>query len=195
MRTAVPGWTAIQISLLMEKIMIRKNVFVFAAVLVGSSALLAQNAPPTVSGEVKQNYTRTRATIMRSAEKMPEDGYGFKATPDVRTFAQVIGHVSEAQAMICGGIIGQPAKADTSKTAKADVIAELKKSFDVCDKAYDSVNEANASQVGGSGFMGGTLVGRLYGNLIHDNEMYGTIVVYLRLKGIVPPSSEGRGGR
>jgi len=176
--------------------MIHRNVFVFAAVLAGSGALPAQNAMnPTVSAEVKQNYVRTKDLIMRAAVKMPEDGYSLKATPDVRTYAQAIGHISEAQAMICGGIIGQPAKADTSKTAKADVIIELKKSFDVCDKAYDSINESNVSQVGGAGFMGGTLAGRLYGNLLHDNEMYGTIVVYLRLKGIVPPSSEGRGGR
>jgi hypothetical protein len=175
--------------------MFRNTVLLFAGTLAAGSALLAQSGPPTISGEVKQNYARTKDTIMKAAAKMPDEGYGLKATPEVRTFAQVIGHVSEAQAMICGGIIGQAAKADTSKTAKADVIAELKKSFDVCDKAYDSVNEATAFQVGGSGFMGGTLLGRLYGNLIHDNEMYGTIVVYLRMKGIVPPSSEGRGGR
>jgi hypothetical protein len=176
--------------------MIRNGVFVFALALAGVSALPAQNnMNPTVSGEVKQNYMRTKDLLMRAAAKMPEDGYLLKATPEVRTFAQAIGHISEAQAMICGGIIGQPAKADTSKTAKADVIAELKKSFDLCDRAYDSINESNTSQVGGAGFMGGTLAGRLYGNLLHDNEMYGTIVVYLRLKGIVPPSSEARGGR
>jgi len=173
--------------------MIRNTLLLFV---LGASALAAQNGMnPTVSGEIKQNYARTKDLILRAAAKMPEDGYLLKATPDVRTYAQVIGHISEAQAMICGGIIGQPAKTDTSKSAKADVVAELKKSFDVCDRAYDSINDANASQVGGAGFMGGTLAGRLYGNLLHDNEMYGTIVVYLRLKGIVPPSSEGRGGR
>ena len=174
--------------------MIRETLFALAAVLAGTGALAAQsNVPPTVSGEVKQNYMRTKDLILRAAAKMPEDGYSLKATPEVRTFAQAIGHISEAQGMICGGINGQPERADTSKTAKADVIAELKKSFDACDKAYDSINESNVSLVGGAGFMGGTLVGRLYGNLIHDNEMYGTIVVYLRLKGIVPPSSEPRG--
>jgi hypothetical protein len=168
----------------------------FLLLLACSGVLCAQNAAPaTISGEVKQNYMRTRDMIIRAASKMPEEGYGLRPTGDVRTYAQVIGHVSEAHAMICGGIVGQTVRIDTSKTAKADVILELTKSFDVCDKAYDSLTEANGSQVGGSGFMGGTLVGRLYGNLIHDNEMYGTMVVYLRLKGIVPPSSEGRGGR
>src|SRR5579863_5181146 len=142
-----------RISLLVERIMIRTATSLLITLLaMGASALLAQNnMNPTISAEVKQNYTRTRDLILRAAAKMPEDGYSLKATPDVRTFAQAISHISEAQAMICGGIIGQPAKADTSKTAKADVIIELKKSFDVCDKAYDSINESNVSQVGGAG--------------------------------------------
>src|SRR5580658_10030351 len=148
--------------------MIRNAIFLLAAL---ATALLAQsNMNPTLSGEVKQNYARTKDLILRAAAKMPEDGYSLKATPEVRTFAQAIGHISEAQAMICGGINGQPLRVDTSKTAKADVIAEFKKSFDACDKAYESINESNVAQVGGAGFMGGTLVGRLYGNLLHDNE-------------------------
>lgn len=176
--------------------MTREALLALTGAIILTGSLAAQNnMNPTISGEVKQNYMRTKDLIMRAATKMPEDAYSFKATPEVRTFAQAIGHISEAQAMICGGIVGQPTRVDTSKTVKGDVIAELTKSFAVCDRAYDSINESNASQVGGAGFMGGTLAGRLYGNLIHDNEMYGTIVVYLRLKGIVPPSSEGRGGR
>ena len=158
-----------------------------------SAASLLAQGPPTITGELKQNYTRTKDVLLRAAAKMPDEGYAFRPTAEVRTFAQVIGHISEAQAMMCGAVIGQTAKVDTNKTAKADVVAELKKSFDVCDKAYDQLNEGNSMQVGGTGFMGGTMAGRLYGNLMHDNEMYGTIVVYLRLKGIVPPSSEPRG--
>src|SRR5580658_9874118 len=104
--------------------MIRITMLLFA---VGVSALMAQNAMnPTISAEVKQNYTRTKDLILRAAAKMPEDGYLLKATPEVRTYAQAIGHISEAQAMICGGIVGQPVKVDTSKTVKADVIAEFK---------------------------------------------------------------------
>src|SRR5580704_14009143 len=113
--------------------MIRITTLLFA---LASSALMAQNnMNPTISAEIKQNYARTKDMIQRAAAKMPEDGYLLKATPEVRTFAQAIGHISEAQAMICGGINGQPVKVDTSKTAKADVMAELKKSFDACDRA------------------------------------------------------------
>ncbi len=168
--------------------MSRIALLLFAAV-----PLLAQQ--PTITSEVKQNYQRTRDLILRAAQEMPEDGYNMKATPQVRTYAQILGHISQAHQMICGGIFGQPGRADQTKTAKADVMAELKKSFETCDRAYDFLNEQNMSIVGGSEFMGGTMVGRLYSNVIHDNEMYGTMVVYLRIKGLVPPSSEGRGGR
>jgi len=157
--------------------------------------LFAQSGLPTITSEVKQNYTRTKDLILRSADKMPEDGYNMKATPQERTWAEILNHISQAHAMVCGGIFGQPGRANTTKTAKADVIAELKKSFEICDRAYDFLNESNASLVGGSEYIGGTMVGRLYANVIHDNEMYGTMVVYLRLKGIVPPSSEARTGR
>jgi hypothetical protein len=174
---------------LLEEIRLRLRILLF----VSSAAGLMAQGPPTITGELKQNYTRTKDVLLRAAAKMPDEGYAFRPTAEVRTFAQVIGHISDAQAMMCGGVIGQTPKVDANKTAKADVVAELKKSFDVCDKAYDQLNEGNSMQVGGTGFMGGTMAGRLYGNLLHDNEMYGTIVVYLRLKGIVPPSSESRG--
>lgn len=169
---------------------------VFVAALWCAGGLVAQSgANPTIASEVRQNYQHTRDLILRAAAKMPDEGYSLKPTPEVRTFAQVVGHIAEAQAMICGGIAGVPTRVDTSKTAKTDVIVELTKSFAVCDRAYELINDSNISQVGGAGFMGGTMVGRLYGNLIHSNEMYGTMVVYLRMKGVVPPSSEGRGGR
>lgn len=156
--------------------------------------MLAQQ--PTITSEVKQNYQRTKDLILRAAQEMPDDGYAMKATPQVRTYAQILGHIAQGNQMICGGIFGQPGRADQTKTAKPDVITELKKSFDICDRAYDFLNEQNMSLVGGSEFMGGTMVGRLYANVIHDNEMYGTMVVYLRIKGLVPPStSDGRSGR
>lgn len=171
-----------------------RKLVVFLAVLSCAGGLTAQNgANPTIASEVKQNYQRTKDLILRAASKMPDDGYSLKPAAEVRTFAQVVGHISEAQAMICGGIAGMPTRVDTSRTAKPDVIVELAKSFAVCDRAYDLINDANILQVGGAGFMGGTLTGRLYANLIHDNEMYGTMVVYLRIKGVVPPSSEARG--
>ena len=92
------------------------------ALLLSALSLNAQNnMNPTIATEVKQNYARTKDLILRAASNMPDDGYSLKPTSEVRTFAQVVGHISEAQAMVCGGIAGMPTRVDTTKTAKADV--------------------------------------------------------------------------
>jgi hypothetical protein len=163
--------------------MIRKiELLLMAAV-----ALSAQNAPkPTFSGELKQNYARRKDQITRAAAKMPEEFYSFRATSEVRTYAMQLNHIADVQLQVCGSVLGTKPTADTTKTSKADVMATLKQSFDVCDKAYGGTTEANAGDVVGNG----TRLGTLWFNASHDNEMYGTIAVYLRLKGIVPPSSE-----
>jgi hypothetical protein len=149
--------------------------------------LLAQSAAkPTFSGELKQNYARRKDQITRAAAKMPEEFYSFRATPEVRTYAMQLNHIAEVQLQVCGSVLGTKPAADTTRTSKADVMASLKQSFDVCDQAYGGTTDANASDVVGNG----TRLGTLWFNASHDNEMYGTIAVYLRLKGIVPPSSE-----
>ena len=86
-----------------------------------------------------------------------------------------------------------PARKDErkrSKTAKADLVAALKASFDECDKAYDSLTDANASEMIKGPRGSRTKLGMLEGNITHDNEEYGYLAVYMRLKGQVPPSSD-----
>jgi uncharacterized damage-inducible protein DinB len=167
--------------------MIRNSALLFAIAIALCGPLPAQNAPkPTFTSELKQNYSRRKDQITRAAAKMPEENYSFRATPEIRTYAQQLNHIAEVQLAVCGSVLGQKPVADTTQTSKAGVIATLKQSFDVCDKAYDSTTEQNAEDAAGNG----TRLGTLWFNISHDNEMYGTIAVYLRLKGIVPPSSE-----
>ncbi|HWD98888.1 MAG TPA: DinB family protein [Bryobacteraceae bacterium] len=157
-----------------------------------SGAAWAQTGP-SAANEAKQAYNRTKSVLTRAAEKIPEADYSFKATPDVRTIGALIGHVADAQARMCAGLTGsQPPASASSKTAKADLVAVLQESFSLCDKAVDSLTEANALEAVGSGRMQRTRIGAIYGMIIHSNEEYGYLAVYLRLKGIVPPSSEGR---
>ena len=79
-------------------------------------------------------------------------------------------------------------------TSKADLVAALKKSFDICDAVYEGTPDASANDPV-QGF-GGTVprISSLYGNIAHDQECYGSMAVYLRLQKLVPPSSQGRGG-
>jgi len=151
-----------------------------------------QNANP-LSAELKQMYTGVKNNLIKMAEKMPEENYSFKAAPEIRAFGQLVAHVADSQARTCSAVNGeQKAVNAASKTSKADLVAALKESFAFCDKAFDSLTDAKASEVIQMGQRQRSRLGALAGTVSHSNEEYGYMAVYLRLKGIVPPSSEGR---
>jgi hypothetical protein len=86
--------------------------------------------------------------------------------------------------------MGAPKSIDAaSKTSKADLVAALQEAFAQCDKAYGTLTDADASNVIKTPHGQRTKMGALIANTIHDTEQYGIIAVYLRLKGLVPPSS------
>lgn len=150
--------------------------------------------PNPLSAEAKQMYNGVKNNLTKMAEKMPEEHYAFKATPDVRTFGQLVGHVADSQARTCGILIGDTKQLGASaKTSKADLVAALKESFAMCDKAFDSLaTDAKAVELVQMGQRQSTRVGALVRTVSHSNEEYGYMAVYMRLKGVVPPSSEAR---
>jgi len=158
-----------------------------------ASALRAQTANP-LSTELKTSYTRIKTNFIKAAEKMPEDQYGFKPTPDMQSFGERVAHIVVSSIGPCSALAGAPRTIDakTLKT-KADIVAALKDSFDTCDKVMDSLTDADAVVPVASGRgPARSKIAMGYGLVAHDNELYGYICVYMRLKGIVPPSSEGR---
>jgi hypothetical protein len=121
---------------------------------------------------------------------MPEDGYSFKPTPEIRTFGALLAHIADHQVRYCSAARGTPKKTDfLSKSAKAELVEALATSFKECDAAWDSVTDANATEIMGSRSRLGTLIL----DVVHSNEEYGYMSVYFRLKGIVPPSSDRAG--
>jgi hypothetical protein len=100
--------------------------------------------------------------------------------------------VAQTQNFLCAAP-GSTRPAPVTATAKDDVLAAVKKSFDLCDAAYAMVTPDNAMEISGAGFARGSKLGMINKNVAHDNEMYGTMVVYMRLKGLVPPSTAMRG--
>jgi uncharacterized damage-inducible protein DinB len=157
------------------------------AALAGAAGLQAQN---TLSAEAKAGYQNTKNNILKAAEKMSEADYAFKPTPDIRNFGQLIAHVSDTQLLLCGIVKGEQKRGDAaSKTTKADLTAALKASSEYCDAVYDGVTEADGKTIVKSPRGDVSKLGVLNFNVAHDNEMYGTIAVYLRLKGVVPPST------
>jgi hypothetical protein len=164
-----------------------------AVVLAGTLSLaLAQSANP-LSSELKQMYTGVKNDLVKMAEKMPEENYSFKATADVRTFGQLIGHVADSQGRTCGAVQGEAKSLNaSSKTSKAELVAALKESFSICDAAFDSLTDASGAGMIKTPRGERSRFGALAGLISHSNEEYGYMAVYMRLKGVTPPSSEGR---
>jgi uncharacterized damage-inducible protein DinB len=183
---------------------VNKNLCALFAGLMLSIALPAQQAPqapsappanPITSSE-RGLYGMLSAPIIRAAEKMPEENYAFKPTPDVRSFGQLVGHVADANYSFCALAIGDPnpAKAiEKTKTTKADLVAAVKDAVAYCNKAFEGMTDAKGSEM--IKIFGRFNVARLTVfslNTAHTDEHYGNMVTYMRLKGIVPPTSESQ---
>lgn len=166
---------------------------IFTISIVAAFAAAAACAQNPFSADAKMNYTGIKSTLTKAADKMPEADYSFKTVPAVRTYGEMVGHIADIQMMLCGMVKGeQPKPVSTGKTSKADLVAALKASFDYCDAVYNSMDDKAGAQTIKMFGRDLTKLGVLNFNISHDNEMYGTMVAYLRIKGIVPPSSEGR---
>jgi len=165
-------------------------MMLFALSLSGAGALMAQTPNPLIA-EQKAAYTSNKNNLIKAAEKMPEDAYSFKPTPEMETFGARMIHIAN-QIGTCSGLTGErKTNPAAGKTAKADIVAGLKASFDACDAAWDSMNNDTAmAMVAGRGGTQRTKLTALIGNTTHNTEMYGYISVYMRLKGVVPPSSD-----
>ena len=161
----------------------------------GTGLAMAQSAAPAnpFSLSAKGVYAVVKTNVMKAAEKMPEENYSFRPAPEVRSFGQIVGHVADAQYIFCSVASGTPNNGpgvEKNKTAKADLVAALKEAFAYCDAVYDGMTDASAGQV--IKFLGrdAPRITALTFNAAHLDEHYGNIVTYMRLKGLVPPSSE-----
>jgi len=154
---------------------------------------------PSLAATAKAMHATIRRDIAESAETMPDEDFGFKPTPDVRSFAQLVGHVINANVLFCSQAKGAAMPTTTNFERVADKAALIKGLTDAlayCDAVYESTTDADFNQaVTLSGFPGmnpkttTTRGAVLMFNTTHNNEHYGNIVVYLRLKGKVPPST------
>ena len=172
----------------------RVLLVVLGSSLAGFFALQAQPAGAGgLASEMKQSYNAVKNNLLKAADKMPDENYSFKPVAEIRSFGALVAHVADAQTRTCNAVMGQQKSGTaSSKTAKADIVASLKDSMADCDKAFDGLTDSAATEMIKIGRGESSKMGALVRTIIHDNEEYGYMAVYLRLKGIVPPSSEGR---
>lgn len=186
----------------------RKSIYaaLFSLILVFPAA--AQNGdqvPPKdpLSTMLRGFFGRSRENLIRSTEKVPEDLYNMRPGPqqEVRTFGQIIGHLANFNYYYCANAKEeknpQSENDFTKLTSKADLIKALDGALSYCQAAYASLTDASAMQTIQITLENGkplkTLrVRTLIQNISHNNEHYGNLVTYMRIKSIVPPSSEPR---
>ena len=178
----------------MKKLLVALIVCAAARPALAQAPAKAGGAPLAAVASARPFYDQVKDYLVRSADQMPEENYGFRPTPEVRTFGQIVGHLAGSQYAFCGAALGKPGEesAEYEKLpSKAELVAALKKSFELCDQAY-AISDADAA---GTVRMFGqdmTRFGALILNISHDSEHYGNFVTYLRMKGLVPPSSQPR---
>ena len=153
---------------------------------------------PSMATMTKTMHGTIRRNLAEAAEAMTADDYGFRPTPQVRSFGELIGHVIVANYLMCAQATGQKSPATTNfakETDRAVLIKGLNDALAFCDAAYAATTDANFSQpvkvAGGPGnrITDATRGAVLNFNVTHNNEHYGNIVLYLRLRDRVPPST------
>ena len=167
-----------------------------------AQAPVAPQAPPTLAAWLKNAYTTNRNYLAKAAEKMSEEDYGMRpgAQTEVRTFGQLIGHVASGNYNYCSQAKGEknPNQGyDLEKLAtKAELVKALNDALTYCDGAYAALTDASAMEAITIGPANRQIqvprASRLIQNFAHNNEHYGNLVTYFRIKSIVPPSSEPR---
>lgn len=164
---------------------------------------VAEEAVPPAAAPVSQSnpmiehhrsvYDGVTKLIVRSAELMPEEEFDFRPVESVRTFGQIVGHVADSQYFFCSKVLGEknPApRVEKTRTSKADLVAALEESFAYCRQAFAGMTDAKAAET--EKFQGEEMpkLGLLATNSLHTIEHYGNLVTYMRMKGLVPPTSD-----
>lgn len=171
-----------------------RTTHLLAAVLAFIPAVHAQSPGP-LSADAKAAWTTISGNIVKAAEKLPESDYSFRPAEGVRTYGQLIGHVTDAHYAFCGPLSSEKKAspgAEKKLTSKTELVAALKESVAYCTAAVDAMTDAQAAEMVKLFGRDKPKLSALTMNIAHDNEHYGNIVTYLRIKGVVPPSSEKR---
>lgn len=160
-------------------------------------AVVLTAAPAAAQGQdfsMRGQYNMVKDWITKSAALIPESDYGFKPTPEVRSIGQLLGHIANATGMICLAANGTKTpitgNAEQLKT-KAELQKALASTFAACDAVWNASTPAWATETTDMFGAQQTRLTVLTFNTAHTFEHYGNLVTYMRLKGLVPPSSGG----
>jgi len=159
-----------------------------------------------------QREKRALQTLLKIAEKqivpavdaMPADKFGFAPTDGefkgVRTFGQMVKHLSATNYMLAAAALGEEPPADAGDEVgpeavrtKAEILNYLNGSFAHLSKAIEAIGQASpsvhASPISPLKRGEATRSALVVEALMHACDHYGQLVEYLRMNGVVPPAS------
>ena len=172
------------------------------ALLVSLAAAPAAAQGQQASGDpltaaLKRQFDGVARNVKEAAEKMPEDKYTYQATKEVRTFGGFVGHVANAHYLFCSRAKGEanPNKEDFEKVSgKAAMVKAITGANDYCGSVLTGANDKwmleTVTQGQGASAVQVPRAAVIAGNTSHSNEHYGNLVTYMRINGLVPPSTE-----
>jgi uncharacterized damage-inducible protein DinB len=174
------------------------SIIVLFVFLMSGSAGLAEEPPAAAAQNPYTEHTRgiyeaLQKIMITSAELMPEEKYGFKPVESVRSFGEILGHAASSQYYMCATVLGEkpaPPKLDASTATKAELIAALRGAFAYCDSAWSTMTDASGAEIVTFMNEDSPKLGVLSVNNVHTIEHYGNLIVYLRMNGLVPPTSD-----
>jgi len=157
------------------------------------SAASAQMGDHGSLSGVQGLYETVKGYLTATAEQASQELYDYRPTDEVRSFGEILGHVANAGYAFCSRALGEeaPQRGDAEQLgSKAEIMEALEASFEYCDRAYamDPGMTGEAVNLFGQDH---TRLSVLAFNMGHDFEHYGNLVTYMRINGMVPPSSQG----
>ena len=136
---------------------------------------------------IDRYFNSVRQFLESAAETMPAEKYNFRLTPAQMTFGEWIDHSTERNYLDCSTLRGEPNPMPKSKTdllkEKAEIVQNLKESFAYCVATFDKLDDQKI-------LSSPQMTASFLHTVVHNNEIYGNVVGYLRVSGIVPPSTE-----
>lgn len=154
-----------------------------------------------LSEGLRRSYATLKLNLTETAQKFGEADYGYRPSPDIRVFGAQLAHVANSQFNACSAAKGEPnphqgQNLEQTKKTRDEIVKALADSFAFCDPVFANLTDQSALELvrqGQNEVARGTVLTNL---IVHGNEEYGILTVYMRTKGMVPPSTErGMRGR
>lgn len=154
---------------------------ILCCLLLPAASSFAQTAPdktPDVATELRNGFNEVNGWVMKAAEAVPADKYNYRPVDSVRTFGQLIGHITDSYNYFCTNAVGTKVEwsdaVEKGSTDKDTMLPKLKEAVGRCTTTYSASNAK---------------LRPLLINVSHTSLHYGNIITYMRMMGLKPPSS------